>query len=451
MKTSKRQYQLAMILAVATLAAGVIYGTNRLNHPRVTMHSRPADHSLAPVPVAGEPAQTNNSLTVKQSVIAGGGGQSSGGTLSTEGIIGEAVAGQASGGTLALSSGFTGGAAEIVCSFAIAPQAQTVAAIGGSGVVTVNSAAGCAWTAAGNAGWIKVTAGESGAGTGTVSYSVEANPGTAQRTGTMTIAGQTFTITQPGAPAFFAVAGAISYAIRPQPLAGVTVTASGGGIVKTESSSADGRYMLGGLTAGIYTITPTKLDGVNGITAFDAARAAQHSAGIAPLIGDQLQAADADENGVVDAADALLILKYALDKTGAGNVGQWRFTPPDRPRAVNSNLSDQDFRARLLGEVTGNWSPGNALTITAVNLPVAIRETAGNFSWTITGNGFEPGLTLVAGFPDGGEMLLRAPNVEVLTPQLLRVRAPLIGDGIWSLRLVKADGASSPAFTFKIK
>ncbi|HMV46652.1 MAG TPA: hypothetical protein PKD31_02695, partial [Blastocatellia bacterium] len=122
-----------------------------------------------------------------------------------------------------------------------------------------------------------------------------------------------------------------------------------------------------------------------------------------------------------------------------------------RPRAVNSNLSDQDFRARLLGEVTGNWSPGNALTITAVNLPVAIRETAGNFSWTITGNGFEPGLTLVAGFPDGGEMLLRAPNVEVLTPQLLRVRAPLIGDGIWSLRLVKADGASSPAFTFKIK
>ena len=47
--------------------------------------------------------------------------------------------------------------------------------------------------------WISVTSGSSGTGNGTVSYTVAANTATNARTGTLTIAGQTVTVTQAGA------------------------------------------------------------------------------------------------------------------------------------------------------------------------------------------------------------------------------------------------------------
>ncbi|MBP6821374.1 MAG: BACON domain-containing protein, partial [Acidobacteria bacterium] len=51
------------------------------------------------------------------------------------------------------------------------------------------------WTATSNAAWITITSGTSGTGNGTVNYSVATNTG-AIRSGTMTIAGQTFTVMQ---------------------------------------------------------------------------------------------------------------------------------------------------------------------------------------------------------------------------------------------------------------
>jgi serine protease len=62
----------------------------------------------------------------------------------------------------------------------------------------VTASAGCSWTAASNSGFIAVTAGASGTGSGTVTYNVGANGATTARTGTLTIAGQTFTVTQAG-------------------------------------------------------------------------------------------------------------------------------------------------------------------------------------------------------------------------------------------------------------
>lgn len=56
---------------------------------------------------------------------------------------------------------------------------------------------GCAWTASSNDSWIRISAGASGSGNGTVNYSVALNEGT-QRTGTITVAGQTLTVYQGG-------------------------------------------------------------------------------------------------------------------------------------------------------------------------------------------------------------------------------------------------------------
>jgi len=81
------------------------------------------------------------------------------------------------------------------CVFTINPASRTIAKTGGAGAVSVKAPAGCNWTAVSNVMWITITAGASGSGNGSVSYSVAANSGL-ERTGTLTIAGQTFTITQ---------------------------------------------------------------------------------------------------------------------------------------------------------------------------------------------------------------------------------------------------------------
>ena len=73
---------------------------------------------------------------------------------------------------------------------------------------SVTAASGCAWTARSSVAWVTVIAGASGTGNGSVAFSVAANPG-GVRTGTVTVAGQTFTVTQAAA------AIACTYAISP--------------------------------------------------------------------------------------------------------------------------------------------------------------------------------------------------------------------------------------------
>jgi uncharacterized protein (TIGR03437 family) len=89
------------------------------------------------------------------------------------------------------------------CTYSISPASLTFGASGGSGVVSVTAGAGCSWTAASNVSWITITSGASGSGGGTAGYTVAANTSTTSRTGTLTVAGQTHTVTQAGA----AVAG----------------------------------------------------------------------------------------------------------------------------------------------------------------------------------------------------------------------------------------------------
>jgi len=82
------------------------------------------------------------------------------------------------------------------CSTSISPTSASLPWGGGTGSVTVTTGAGCPWTAASNASWITITSGASGSGNGTVSYSVAPNTSVSPRTGTLTIAGQTMTISQ---------------------------------------------------------------------------------------------------------------------------------------------------------------------------------------------------------------------------------------------------------------
>ena len=92
--------------------------------------------------------------------------------------------------------------AALTCTYSIGPAAAAPTATGGDTRVVVNAPAGCSWTAVSNAGFLSVTSGASGAGNGAVTVHTAANTGGA-RSGTVTIAGQTFSVTQapPGATA----------------------------------------------------------------------------------------------------------------------------------------------------------------------------------------------------------------------------------------------------------
>jgi hypothetical protein len=81
------------------------------------------------------------------------------------------------------------------CSYSLSATTHDASAGSTTNSVNVSTAGGCGWTATSNASWIAVTSGGSGVGNGTVTYAVAPNSGGA-RTGTMMIAGQTFTVTQ---------------------------------------------------------------------------------------------------------------------------------------------------------------------------------------------------------------------------------------------------------------
>jgi hypothetical protein len=94
--------------------------------------------------------------------------------------------------------------AAAACSCTLSSSGQSVPAAGGSGTVSVATGGGCSWTAVSNHPWLTVTAGASGTGNGAVSFAAAPETTGMARTGTLSIAGQTFTVTQ-GAACTFAI------------------------------------------------------------------------------------------------------------------------------------------------------------------------------------------------------------------------------------------------------
>jgi hypothetical protein len=93
------------------------------------------------------------------------------------------------------------------CGFTLTPTTQTVgAAASTNNSITVTTGGACGWTAASNTSWITVTSGAAGTGAGSVKFSVAANTSTISRNGSLTVAGQTFNVTQSGVACSFTIA-----------------------------------------------------------------------------------------------------------------------------------------------------------------------------------------------------------------------------------------------------
>ena len=127
-----------------------------------------------------------------------------------------------------------GGPCLTSCTYTIAPASSLVSSSGNTGIVIVTTTlSSCSWTAVSNASWITINAGSAGTGNGTVFYSVSANTTGSNRTGTITVGGNTFTITQKkkaGLPWLLLL-------LTQKPVDGICGPASGGGFSEPPSQN----------------------------------------------------------------------------------------------------------------------------------------------------------------------------------------------------------------------
>ena len=108
---------------------------------------------------------------------------------------------------------YTVNQAGVPCSYALSNYGVSVTPTATTNSVTVTAANTiCPWTAVSNATWVTITAGASGTGNGTVNFSIAANTSTTARSGTLTIAGLTYTVSQTGITCSYAL---LNYTANP--------------------------------------------------------------------------------------------------------------------------------------------------------------------------------------------------------------------------------------------
>ena len=190
----------------------------------------------------------------------------------------------------------------------------------------------------------------------------------------------------------------------PNPVPGVKMNAVGASTFFS-NTIADGTYSLSGFLGGSYTVTPSKTTAhvpSTVISGVDASLIAQHVVGSSIMTNaDQLAVADVSGNGSITSFDASMIARYAVLLPNTGLTGNWVFVPNDRTySSVYVDTPNENYVARLMGDVSGNWTAAlsprpaprpldgekpltiNAASVngapgTAVTVPVSIRDTTG--------------------------------------------------------------------------
>jgi len=144
------------------------------------------------------------------------------------------------------------------CTFPLSATNASFSDLGGTGTVTVTPYTNvCAWTATSNDSWIQIDGGSvSATGSAVVVYTVLPNTATtSSRTGTLTVAGQTFTVTQSGdiTPPTVALtapsSGIVSNVIA------LSATATDDVAVAKVEFYLEGTVLVGTRTAPPYTVT----------------------------------------------------------------------------------------------------------------------------------------------------------------------------------------------------
>jgi hypothetical protein len=319
--------------------------------------------------------------------------------------------------------------------------------------------------------------------TGMVTVQGGASPTpTATATSTPT-ATATFTPTPTQTPS---ISGHLDYAVISKNVPNVAIAAAGSPPLNASTNSL-GNYVLSGFGAGAYTVTPSRtaqpcVGTPNGIFANDAALISQHVVGIITLNADQQVAAKVQTLVPgISSLDASFVAQKTVSVCDPNNMaGQWRFTPPNvaHPSGVTGQLVE-NYRAYLLGDVSGDWDPlgagagadrslpvfglpavaslpdMSASTGTSVTLPLRLDDlqftevNAYQFDLTYDPSVISPAdtaATVSGTMSEGLNVVYNSPQ-----PGLLRVSVygaiPSAGDGVYldlRFKVIGGEGASTP-------
>lgn len=181
------------------------------------------------------------------------------------------------------------------------------------------------------------------------------------------------------------LSGHVRYFNGGGPVPGATVALLGATPGST-TTDAEGNYGFSAAGPGDLTVQPSKDGQFNAaVTSFDAVLVLQAIAGTITLTHDQEFAADVTGNGTFSTLDATRILQFQaglLTRFPAADLCQsdWLFVPEPSPTPnqtlvepvvgggscqpggialtpLTPPLAGRDFRAILLGDVSGNWQP----------------------------------------------------------------------------------------------
>jgi uncharacterized protein (TIGR03437 family) len=143
------------------------------------------------------------------------------------------------------------------CSYSVMPATLQSPAAGGNDVFTVQTTAYCQWSVTGLPSWISVSDNTNGTGPGIATFAVAANTG-GGRSATITVAGQTFTLTQAGA-----VAGPIITLVANAEGEAPTIAPNTWVEIKGTGLAPPGDMRIWGASDFVSGQLPTVLDGVS--------------------------------------------------------------------------------------------------------------------------------------------------------------------------------------------
>ena len=143
----------------------------------------------------------------------------------------------------------------------------------------------------------------------------------------------------------------------------MTLTGNNGFVTQTQMTNASGNYSFTNLPGGNdYTVTPSKTgdnNTFNGLESFDASQVARFVVGLDIPTANQIIAGDADGDLIMTSFDSSFIARYVTGLPGFALTSTWKFVPPNTSYpALGANQTAQNFTAILVGEVSGNWTPG---------------------------------------------------------------------------------------------
>ncbi len=284
------------------------------------------------------------------------------------------------------------------CAFGISPDTRSVPSSGGSASVAVTGGAGCAWTAARNVSWITITSGASGSGNGTVNFTVAATSGPS-RSGTLTIAGRTFTVNQgqgctstlsAESASVHAGGGGGTFDVRTADGCGwtaassanwLTVTAgangNGNGTVRYTAAANAGPQRTATITAGGETHTVTQGGGCS----YSIAPGSRNVASGGETIPVAITAA-AGCSWNASTTDTWISFSGASSGSGNGTVNVVIAPNPGGERRGTATIASQPFTVTQSGGCTFSIVPPNqTLPATGGSGSFAVN-TAGGCDWT---------------------------------------------------------------------